>query len=134
MEEEIQEYRKLLVTAEQRAQEDFDKTVLALSGGALGISFAFVKNIIGDQPAVYSWALLSAWIAWGFSVTCVLASYFVSQIALRHAIKQVDDNKIFEQSPGGIYSKITAVLNAFGGLLFLLGVVLMVMFAALNMG
>lgn len=29
------EYRKSLVAAEQKSQEDFDKTVLSLSGGAL---------------------------------------------------------------------------------------------------
>jgi len=44
MNENLQEYRKHLVAAEQQVQADFDKTVLSLSGGALGISFAFVKN------------------------------------------------------------------------------------------
>lgn len=35
----LQDYRKLLLTAEQQAQANFDKTVLSLSGGALGVSF-----------------------------------------------------------------------------------------------
>jgi hypothetical protein len=35
--EHLVDYRKLLVGAEQKAQEDFDKTVLALSGAALGV-------------------------------------------------------------------------------------------------
>lgn len=37
---ELQAYRSHLVAADERAQENFDKTVLSLSGGALGVSFA----------------------------------------------------------------------------------------------
>ncbi|WP_134984071.1 hypothetical protein [Xanthomonas axonopodis] len=54
------EYRQWLVVAEQKAQEDYDKTVLTLSGGALGISFAFVKDIVGQNPIQNSsWLLIS---------------------------------------------------------------------------
>ena len=35
VDKEMQEYRSHLVEARQKAFEDFDKTVLALSGGAL---------------------------------------------------------------------------------------------------
>ena len=134
MDKDIQEYRSLLISAEQKAQEDYDKTVLSLSGGALGISFAFVKDIVGDQPVVYPRLLLASWIVWGISIACVLASFFFSQQALRQTIKQVDEDKIREQSPGGVYSWITATLNALGGLLFLVGVVLIVLFASHNLG
>ena len=132
MEENLREYRELLITAEQKAQEDFDKTVLALSGGALGISFAFVKDIVGTQPWEQSWALLVAWTAWTISVACVLASYYFSQQSLRHGIKQVDAEEIYDQAPGGSYSKITNILNALGGTLFLIGVISIIYFAATN--
>ena len=129
-----QDYRSLLIAAEQKAQEDYDKTVLLLSGGALGISFAFAKDIVGDQPLVCRGLLLASWIAWGISVACVLASFFFSQQALRRTIKQVDEDAIHEQSPGGVYSWITAVFNALGGLLFLAGVAVIVLFASHNLG
>ncbi|WP_417913843.1 hypothetical protein [Candidatus Electronema sp. JM] len=35
--DQLAEYRKWIVAAEQKSQEDFDKTVLSLSGGALGV-------------------------------------------------------------------------------------------------
>ena len=133
MDEHLREYRTLLVTAEQKAQEDFDKTVLSLSGGALGISFAFVKDIIGNKPIASPALLLWSWIAWGTSVTSVLASFYCSQQALRHAVDQVDAVKVYDQIPGGVYSRLTALLNAVGGLLFLAGVVLMVLFVAQNL-
>lgn len=133
MDDELKEYRALLIEAEQKAQEDFDKTVLTLSGGALGISFAFVKDIIGDEPIIHACYLLTSWIIWGISVLCVLASFYFSQQALRKTISQLDADKIYEQSPGGWYSRLTAILNALGGVLFLVGVVLIVIFAAYNL-
>ena len=133
MDQQLDEYRSLLISAEQKAQEDFDKTVLSLSGGALGISFAFVKDIVGDHPLAQPGFLLLSWIVWGVSVTCVLASFYFSQQALRRAIRQVDMGKIYEQTPGGLYSRITAILNALGGLLFLVGVVCIVIFASYNL-
>ena len=45
----LQKYRDFLIAAEQKSQEDYDKTVIALSGGALGISFAFATDIVGGQ-------------------------------------------------------------------------------------
>jgi hypothetical protein len=129
-----------LITSEQKAQEDFDKTVVSLSGGALGISFAFIKDIIGDHPINVKWALIASWICWGISITSVLFSYFTSHLALRKSIRQFDEavkdgetEKIYTQRPGGIFSLITAILNALGGLLFFTGVALITIFVWYNM-
>ncbi len=133
MNEELVKYRDLLIEIEGKAQEDFDKTVLSLSGGALGISFAFIKDIVGDDPLIFTGYLIAAWIAWALSVTCVLSSYFFSQQALRKTIKQLDEGSIYSETAGGTFSKITAALNATGGLLFLTGVILIVIFAFYNL-
>ncbi len=127
------EYRKSLVAAEQKSQEDFDKTVLSLSGGALGISFAFLKDIAGPQPIAQSGFLLAAWFAWAFSTFSVLTSYYLSHLALRHAIGQVDDGTIFKQAPGGVLARLTAILNATGAILFLVGVCCITVFAVANL-
>lgn len=123
------EYRRWLVQAEQKAQDDYDKTVLALSGGALGISFAFVKEIIGEKPIEQSWLLVSAWLAWAASTMVMLASYYFSRKALRKAIEQCDDKSIEDcETPGGIFTLILRQLNVAGALLFFLGVCLMAFF------
>jgi hypothetical protein len=126
------EYRKHLVAAEQKAQEDFDKTVLALSGGALGVSFGFLRDVIGANPIQSPSFLLAAWICWGSSTLAVLASYYMSQMALRHAICETDRGRIYGQQPGGRYAAATAWLNAVGAALFLAGVLCITLFAAYN--
>lgn len=126
------EYRQWLVAAEQKAQEDFDKTVLTLSGGALGVSFAFVNDIIGDKPIEHSGWLVIAWIAWALSTSAMLGSFFVSRLALRRAIVQCDEGTIFCSAPGGFFTLVTRWLNIGGALLFLVGVCFMAAFVKTN--
>jgi len=126
-------YRQWLVVAEQKAQEDFDKTVLSLSGGALGVSFVFVKDIVGPHHIHQTNTLVLAWVAWALSTSAVLASFFLSRQALRRAIEQCDDGTIFCQPPGGFFSKATRWLNASGAVLFFLGVCLMASFVYQNL-
>jgi hypothetical protein len=129
----LNEYRSSIVSAEQKAQEDFDKTVLYLSGGALGISFAFVKDIVGERPPAGPWLLAVGWMAWALSATSVLTSYLTSLYALRTATGQVDDRSILRQTPGGKFTTLTQVLNGCGGLLFVAGVAAMGVFVYKNL-
>jgi hypothetical protein len=124
------EHRKHLVTADQKSQEDFDKTVLSLSGGALGISFVFLKDVIGPNP-IHSPELLFA--AWGASTFCVLLSYYLSHLAIRATIRQIDQDTLHVENSGGIYSITTATLNVAGAVLFLVGVVTITLFANSNL-
>jgi hypothetical protein len=132
MDKELRDYRNHLILAEQKAQEDFDKAILTLSGGALGILFAFIKDIVDVGNFSEPLFLFLSWVAWGLSIISVLTSYFCSHLALRKAIKQVDDNKIYNERPGGLYDKFTAVLNGLGGILFLAGVILIICFISQN--
>ena len=127
------DYRKALVAAEQKAQEDFDKTVLSLSGGALGISFVFLKDVVGVNPIAHPSFLFLAWVSWAFSTFFVLASYHLSHLALRRAISQVDDGTIYDQRPGGVFANWTAFLNGSGAVLFLTGVCFITLFAYSNL-
>jgi hypothetical protein len=121
------------VAAEQKSQESFDTTVLSLSGGALGISFVFLKDVIGTSPVHQPFFLLCAWICWALSSTSVLASYFLSHLGLRRAITQVDKGTIYEERAGGSFAFWTAFLNAAGAILFCCGVVAITLFANANL-
>ena len=131
--DDLKEYRNQLIDAEQKAQDNFDKTVLSLSSGALGISFVFLKDIVGDTPTNIS-LLMVAWISWALSSTSVLISFYMSHKALRHAIKQVDANKIREEHPGSWYDKVTGFFNGLGLILFVTGLFSMIWFIKTNLG
>ncbi len=131
--DQISEYRKSLLTLEQQMQSDYDKAVMALSGGALGVSMTFLKEVVIKQGIHGGCFLLSAWICWGLSVTCTLASFYTSAEALRKAVKQTDDKAIYLEVVGGRSNQTTKALNAAAGLLFFAGVVSIVVFVAQNL-
>jgi hypothetical protein len=129
----IAEYRGLLTTTEQKSQADFDKAILALSGGALGISFIFLKDIIGKSNAIHIAFLVSAWIGWTLSATCVLCSFFTSILALRQAIHQLDRGTIGMERPGKGWDCATTTLNAMGLILFVSALAMMIVFLSCNL-
>lgn len=126
------EYRNQLLSLEQKSQESYDKTVLTLSTGAFGVTFAFVNNFLDQQAIVGPMLLTGAWTVWAISAAAVLFSYYFSVLALRRAVKQLDSQKIFQERPGGAPHIVTMVLNATGGVLFVIGLILIIMFVQLN--
>jgi hypothetical protein len=129
----IAEYRGLLTSTEQQSQSEFDKAVLALSGGGLGISFTFLKDFIGMANAVHFCVLIAAWSCWALSSTSILFSFYTSILAQRRAIKQLDKGTIGMERPGGWWDFATNTLNLGGLLLFVSGLVLMVIFLSCNL-
>jgi len=132
--EQEQQYRQLLIDTEQKIGEGYDKTLIALSGGALGISLAFIKNIVGENNVVNSLFALIAWCAWAASLTFLLAAFYFGTLAYRHAITKLDAKKLNPKNPGGCFATITKWFNALGGISFILGVVSFIYFTYKNLG
>ncbi len=124
------EYRRLLQELENKSQEQYDKTVIMLSTGALGISFAFLKDIVNLDTAVVIWLLISAWVCWALSVTSVLLSFYSSKSALRKAIEDLDVGKEDNNSD----DKWTTKLNFCSGACFIIGLNFMIAFVISNIG
>ena len=49
MDESLREYRKELIQTVQKLNENYDKLIITLSGGALGLSLAFIKDIVKNE-------------------------------------------------------------------------------------
>lgn len=126
-------YRDSLVALEAQGQQEYDRTVIALSGGALGISFSFVSAFLRDAPAQCPGLLRAAWICWASSLALTLLAYYLSPLAMRKAIAQLDKGTIRTERQGGYFDRILPWLNAAGGLLFIAGVLVMGWFVYLNM-
>ena len=126
-------YRNVLIALGTKSQTAYDRLVVALSSGALGISFVFVERFVGDDPPLALWTLKAAWFAWACSLTLMLGSHFFSTKALRRAVTQVDEDlrkavtKVDEEKTdtelvgSNNYDRVVGGLNAFGGIAFILG-------------
>ena len=125
-----QQRRQHLMDLQARAQDAYDQTLFKLSGGAMGLSFIFVRQIAGDQPRMV-WALSVAWPLWLVSLACVLWSHYTSTQAMDRAIDQLDKGC---PSDGGGFDKSTAWLNPIGGIAFVLAALLAGVFMITNLG
>ena len=124
-------YRAHLISADQTASRDYDKALLTLSAGALGVSIAFIHTV-APHPKDIAWLGL-AWGLFALSLVCVVSSLLTSQHELREAIRKYDNRTDGDGLAAASGSSWTAKLNVGGGVVFLLGVVALVVFALLNL-
>jgi len=129
---EMRDYRNLLVTADQKASEAYDKAVMSLAGGALGLSLTFVKNIVKSPNSESLWRLETSWGCLTMSLAFILVSMLFSQWALRKAIRQVDESSLQRARAGGIFAVLTATLNVLSGAALLGGIALLAWFSISN--
>lgn len=111
------------------ASRDYDKALLTLAAGALGVSIAFVHNV-APHPKDTFWLGL-AWGLFAASLVCVVASLLTSQYELLGAISKYDSDD--DANAEGKHTYVTAGFNVAAGVTFLLGVVALVVFAFLNL-
>jgi len=78
--------------------------------------------------------LITSWLTWGLSIVISLISYYLSALAFRKAIDELDDSKNFEEvDPGGQYTKWLNLLNPFSLALFTFGFVSISIFVTYNL-
>lgn len=127
------DYRAQLLEYAKESQTSYDTTLITLSGGALGISIAFINQFVGDDPIRYFALLAISWICWVVTLTLVLFSFYTSTKALHSAVRQIDSEKPLSARPGGFLDRLTGLLNFLSGVLFVVGVITMVWFALVNL-
>lgn len=67
--------------------ENLDRAILMLSSAGLGLSFIFVKNIVQQGDADWTFLLTSSWILFGSAILFTLVSFFVSQQGIKKQLK-----------------------------------------------
>ena len=134
MEEYLREYRAQLVAGRQQVIDNYEKTLLTLTTGALALSITFVKDILGDTPTCAVWWLLAAWGCWTGTVVLMITSYYLSPMAYSKAISQVDDGSISKDKVGGVYTTAILALNSLGGVTFLAGILCFAIVGITNIG
>lgn len=118
--EKMDSYREQLQTDAQKSQESYDKAVLTLSGGALALTFTFIKDLTVSGHIRHIRFLLASWMMWSISILVILFSFLCSYYALDYAIKQIDNGETEYDKLTNWTNKLTTLLNIAGGLLFVL--------------
>ena len=134
MSDPLIKYRADLVETEKFLKDNYDKLVITLSGGALALSLAFLKDIVNLDKAVSLWLLILSWSCFILSLSAVLGAISFGIEAHRRAIHQVDEGIIHQQIPGGFWSKLTKNFHRSSALLLLTGLICLAIFVFINIG
>lgn len=126
------EDRKVLQQAYQKQSEAYDKAVLSLSGGALGLSMTFIRQIVHGPPnGILLLAL--AWSGFAVSILAIFVSMLTSQWAVRRAVGQIDEGRAGTGRTGGAFAIVTACLNVVACISLVFGIGLLVCFSLVNL-
>lgn len=127
-------YLDKLYQALHYSNEQFDKNVLFIASGALGISFAFVEKIVPNlKNACGKCLLISSWYFFAGVIFISLVAHFFSILALRWAIKN-NENKSPEKSIIEDRWNLTVrIINGFMIAGLLAGMILLILFIHFNL-
>ena len=130
-EKKKEEYLKHIRDAGERSQAEFDKTLISLSGGALGISLIFITDIVNlgeaNDVALLKWS----WILWASSLIITLFSFYTSVKSTRKMINDLSS----ENTPvkmSNFWMVLTQILNILSPGAFICGVILFMCFVSTN--
>lgn len=132
------EERKDLISAELEQASSFDKYILTLAAGTFGLSLLFIKDIVPYPEARTIWLLVTAWASFGASILSTLISFLQSQKAYQKQREILDNDyaKEAKRVQGEIKNKFatyTQCLNGASMILFLVGVIFLIIFSAVNL-
>jgi hypothetical protein len=117
--------RKRLTDLHEKATDSFDRAVMTLSGGALGVSIAFIHNVAPHPKD--KWAIGTSWALFAASLLLILLSFLTSERAIIRMVAQHDGGT--EEIPRG---QLTDYLNWASASAFVIGVIFLVSFALVN--
>ena len=121
-------WRQWLVEAHHSSSQDFDKAVMTVASGALGLSITFVHDFA--PKAIHRGLLAAAWALLATSLLAILISHLASQDATLHEIKKLDN----ENTGWSIAWWATSLLNYGAALSLVAGVLCLVVFGLYNVG
>ena len=124
-------YRQSLDNAEVEVSGRYDKWILTLSGGALGLSITFLEKIAPTPNPETVWLLTFSWVLFVASILAALISLLTSQSAIREMRNSLDNGH--DLKPSKCFGIITNFLNWASAFLFVLGAAAFCFFTLKNL-
>ena len=131
------EYRKILLDRQLSNSEKYDGALLSLSTGVLGLSLAFIKDIVPIGDLIIVWVLIASWALFAISIILTITSYITSQKGIKTQLEYAEEyylkgNKDY-LNRGNPYSVWTECFNLLSGVCFILALVVTILFVTINL-
>lgn len=122
----------------QSSTDSYDQSLLTLSSGGLGLSIAFIKDIVPLQYAIWLILLYVSWVAFGLCILTTVISFQVAIATQREHLETcwkfyVDRDDSFRDKQGTYSKRLKWCTIAAGGF-FVLALACTIVFAVSNVG
>jgi hypothetical protein len=130
------EHQKQAWTDIQSSTDAYDQALISLSSGVLGLSLAFIKDIVKLDKAVWLGFLYTSWVAFVLCVLITVISFRLSVAAQNKQLKYLEKyylerrDEFFNKRSG--YSKALTWLTWLAGAFFVTGLGATVIFCIEN--
>jgi hypothetical protein len=126
--------RRDLIQSEGEQTQSYDKSILTLSGGALGLSLTLIKEVVPTFAPCTAWLLYSGWACFVLSLLVTLTSFQLSIVAIRRQREILDAEHSAATTRGqrNTPADFTAFLNWSSLVLFVAGAAALTLFVAIN--
>ena len=127
--EEEKEYLLQLNKAYLESSGQFDKQILFVASGALGVSFAFIKDLVKLSDATHKSYLIMAWVSFGIVILLSIISHYTSLKAINNKIRNLNYEVDSSSKKFNGYTKwINVLMIVFLGI----GLLWLTLFVAIN--
>lgn len=116
---------KVLLENRTQSSREFDRLIVYLSAGGLGLTVAFTNDLIDLEHAHDKWLLLSTWIGFTIALFANLISQLTSTMSMD---LEIEGN----MKKSDFYDKFTSILNLASIIMFIGGVVFFLIFTRIN--
>lgn len=135
----VKEIRSILQELIYKCEGEFEKKVIYIASGALGLSFAFISDIVDLDASIFLAFLMIGWV---LLVICVCLNLYSQLISKRYASKTIDD--IDKENNENIFNSTeirklmikrnwcTNIINHSTTWIMLLGITFILAFAFIN--
>lgn len=132
------ETRKDLLNRQLSNTENFDKAIISLSTAGLGLSLAFIKDVVKIPEARYLVLLYFSWSLFGVAIVSTILSFVSSQSGINKQLYFAEKYYLEEKeefiNKRNWQAQITNYLNIFSGIVFVGAIILTVIFVISNIG
>jgi ABC-type siderophore export system fused ATPase/permease subunit len=125
-----QEHYNQLFELYKESGMQFDKQILYISSGALGLSLTFITDIVEMKIATNKCLLSTSWIILVIIIFLSLTSHYISMKAMNHRMENLKDTKDTKSS---FYNKIVSILNITMLLGLPVGIAILLCFITFNL-
>ena len=123
-------------TDQQSSSDEFDKNLLTFSSGALGVSLAFIKDIV---PLKDAWFLCELYLSWLSFVACIVVTLFSYALSIQcqkthtsHLYKYYIEGKPEYLNKRSVWTFGVTLCAVLGAIFFLAGLASTVIFVIGN--